>query len=341
MRCFHTQEEAFKFLEWILFITFIIMAGSFSSGVLHQFFSQKTSFAQHEEEIHKYPVASIHIYCPASEANLDNVMINYGTTGMPSKGVPNLEIGKNYLHNDQYNQTEEVILESLENQMGERVFRIIHVTQILEREKRPDVSIRIKTKLKNQSDLVIIYLTSKENSPGFYDWIWKDGKPLTINLNKNAYIQYSIQPQMTKYLESLGKCQEAPYYECIASQIDVLKDCANKCIPKELSIVEKNYSTAFCQDDRNVKYCIFDHKQEIKSNCKKSCSHLEYFGEISLNMNNQSDEEDWNIYHFSYVLTNQDFTYIVNEQYLIYDVIGMIGSVGGTVGTFTKYYVNS
>ena len=101
---------------------------------------------------------------------------------------------------------------------------------------------------------------------------------------------------MTKYLEKLGKCQEAPYYECIASQIDELSDCSDKCIPKELSIVEKNYSTAFCQDDRSVKYCIFNHKQEITSICKKSCSYLEYFGEISLNMNSQPIEEDWNFY---------------------------------------------
>ena len=317
----------------------IIVAGWFSSGVLQQFFSQKTSFAQNEVEIYKYPVVSILLYCPASEANLNNVIINYHTRGMHPK-VPKLDIGKNYLHNDVYNKTEEVILESLENQAENRVFRIIHVTPILERERRPEVSIKIKTKLKNQADLVIIYLTSKENSPGFYDWIWKDGKPLRINLNKNALVEYSIQPQMTKYLEKLGKCQEAPYYECLASQIDALKDCTNKCIPKELSTVEKNYSTAFCQDDRNVKYCIFNNKQEILSNCKKSCSRLEYFGEISLNMNYQSEEEDWNIYHFSYVLTNQDFTFIMNEQYLIYDVIGMIGSVGGTVGTFTKYYPN-
>ena len=227
MRCFHSQEEAFKFLEWILFITFIFIAGSFSSGVLRQFFSQKTSFAQHEEEIHTYPVTSILLYCPASEANLNNIIIDYRTTGM-HKGVPNLGLGKNYLHNDVYNKTEEVILESLENQSGNRVFRIIHVTPILERERRPEVSIKITTKLKNQADLVIIYLTSKENSPGFYDWIWKDGKPLTINLNKNALVEYSIQPQMTKYLEKLGKCQEAPYYECLASQIDVLKSVSDK-----------------------------------------------------------------------------------------------------------------
>ena len=64
---------------------------------------------------------------------------------------------------------------------------------------------------------------------------------------------------MTKYLEKLGKCQEAPYYECIASQIDVLQDCTNKCIPKELSTVEKNYSTIICQDDRNVKHCFKKH----------------------------------------------------------------------------------
>ena len=78
-----------------------------------------------------------------------------------------LEIGENYLHNDKFNQSETVILESLENSRGERVFRIIHATPILDK-NRPSAEIQIYTKLENKtekfSDLVYFYLTSTSSS---------------------------------------------------------------------------------------------------------------------------------------------------------------------------------
>ena len=114
--------------------------------------------------------------------------------------------------------------------------------------KTPEVEIKTYTKLKMKngafSDLVIFYLTSQENSPGIFDLTWKDGKPVRIIMDKNTFLQYSLQPLMTKYLEEMGKCQKEPYYQCIASQLDTIEygfsHCSNKCIPDAFSIVSKN-----------------------------------------------------------------------------------------------------
>ena len=158
-------------------------------------------------------------------------------------------------------------------------------------------------------------------------------------MNKNTYIDYNIQPQITKYLKDSDECQGESYYECIASQLDVMEfnEYSNKCIPNAFSILGKNYSTPFCRNDTDNEQCaikIIHHQikeQDIASDCKKSCSNLEYFGEFELNMP-FSNGKNWNLYYLKYRLTNNDFETMVYKEYYIYDAIGMIGSVGGTLG---------
>ena len=78
MKCSISKYLAFKIMEWICFIGFIIVAGCFASGVLEQFFSRKTSFSQKEEEVFNYPVISIVFNgYQASEINLTNVKLTY------------------------------------------------------------------------------------------------------------------------------------------------------------------------------------------------------------------------------------------------------------------------
>ena len=337
------KEKAFKFMEWIFFIGFSIVAGWFASGVLEQFFSRKTSFSQHEQQVTNYPVISIEFFgYQASEVNQTNVNFSYYTTGM--KLYHSLEIGENHFPNDKYKKTEKVILESLEEFDGSKAFRIIHTTPILAK-KGSSVDIKIHTKLdkKNESlsDVVVFFLTSRENSPGFIDRTWKDGKPLQIAMKKDTVVRYNLQPQMTKYLEQMGKCQKESYHKCIASQLDEIEfiKCTKKCIPNVFSNLGNNYSTSFCENDTASQKCILDQmlKKEEDFNCKKSCSNLEYLGEVVLNIPYQSEHENQNIYWLEYKLTNQDFVAKVWEEYLIYDIIGMMGSVGGTLGIFIEF----
>ena len=204
------------------------------------------------------------------------------------------------------------------------------------RKKAGSITKRGEHKKKNDydSDLVEFYLTSLDNSPGFYEYYWRDGKQFQIVISKNTLIKYAIQTQITNYLEKPGKCQKQSFYKCIAFQVDAIEfnKCSNKCIPEIFSNMGKNYTTPFCQNDsHNQRQCVLKHisKEEVGSDCKESCSITEYLGQPYLNIPIESDKEDWDLYYFKYRINNLATT---KDEYLIYDAIGMIGSVGGTLG---------
>ena len=334
-----SKDKTFKIIEWILFIGFSIVAGFFASGVMQHFFSQKTSFSQLEEKITDYPV--VIITAPShSDVNLNNFKIKYWAKGMKyPPSLWKLELGENNFHNEIYNTTEKVILETVENCHGKRGFRIIHATP---QKDRPEVWIKIYANFKKNpedlfSNLVSFKLSSRKNSLGFFDNAWNDGNPLLITLDKNSGVIYNIQPQITKYLKELGKCENESYYDCISSQIDdtEFNKCLKKCIPNIFSNMGRNYSTPFCQNDTYNQQCMAKEilEKDLGSKCKKSCSTLEYYGEIETYMPyHESKDEIWNVYWIFYRLTNNNFAAKVYEEYFIYDAIGMIGSVGGTLG---------
>ena len=82
MRCTISTHTVFKILEWIMYVGLSIVSGWFASGVLQQFFSQKTSFSQHEEKVTNYPVVTIFFNRKASEVKIEDVVIYYCTRGM-------------------------------------------------------------------------------------------------------------------------------------------------------------------------------------------------------------------------------------------------------------------
>ena len=342
MQCYISQDLVFKILEWVLFIGLSVASGWFASGVLEQFFSQKTSFAQYEEKFNEYPVISFILsQRKASEVNLNQVLIKYKSNGIEDT---QLQIGENHWHHKWYNKTQKVILERMETAREGIAFRLIHATPILVK-RLARVSITLYTNLQKErnstiADMIYILVTSRENSPGFFYWKWKDGQPMEIIMKQNTFAKYNIQPQITKYLEETGKCQQESYFECIASQLDTTEfnECTNKCIPNLFSNLEKNYNIPFCQNDTDNENCalnVIDKilKQEIGYKCKKSCLNVAYVGELSTTRaKNNNYTKNWNVYEFRYVLRNEDFASKVYEEYFIYDAVGMIGSVGGTLG---------
>ena len=192
----------------------------------------------------------------------------------------------------------------------------------------------------NGGNIAFFTITSLENSPGIIYETWKDGKALMATINKNVAIQYHIQPEKYKFLEQAENCQEESYYGCIAQQLEKIgfANCSKKCMPRIFSNIGMNYSIPFCHlNDTEAEQCALNIgwnivvEQNISSNCKKSCSNLRYFGEIA-GIIPYTKKKVHNWYGFSYILTNDEFTSKVFKEYLIYDFIGMIGSVGGTLG---------
>ena len=72
--------------------------------------------------------------------------------------------------------------------------------------------------------------------------------------------------------------------------------------------------------------------------CKHSCKILEYSGMYVANRPQKAKKsEKWDYHGFSYELSNLEHKCKVYEEYLIYDTMGMIGSVGGTLGVFIGF----
>ena len=60
---------------------------------------------------------------------------------------------------------------------------------------------------------------------------------------------------------------------------------------------------------------------------------MKYLGDTVINVPySEDDYPEWNTYWLSYTLNNEDFKTKLYEEYLLCDVIDMIGSFGGTLG---------
>ena len=129
------------------------------------------------------------------------------------------------------------------------------------------------------------------------------------------------------------------FYECFAATIKSQHEDI-ECLPKVFKSLGKIDLSEFdtCKNETNVIYQLYsDVFQKIDTKiCPKSCNIKKYLGEIVF-------EEDIAVYGLS---NNTFFTtfefappYKVNisEQYLIYDFIGLVGSVGGTLGLFIGF----
>ena len=350
MQCTISRDGFITALEWVLLIGLCIVSGFFSSGVVEQYLSGKTSFTQYEEPITNHPAIVIRFSLKPSEVNFSDINISYIASGLGLKRLEkNLSLGKNFfLHPEGVNKTTVVYLNSLVTLL-KPAFRIINLTPLTYTSRGlAGATIKVYHHLRNddeskswENDQILFTITSIKNSPGVRR-IWKDGKPLYFILRKNTNTRIEIEAEQYKFLEQKGECQQESFNECFVSELESSNDfkaCSNKCIPKVFSNMGQNFSNPFCQDkgfsrDGCARHIV---KKLIKqSACKKSCSRLQYLGQISENhpdTPNASDKS--NYYRLEYKFANKNM--YVSEEYFIYDIMNVIGSVGGTLGMFIGF----
>ena len=110
----------------------------------------------------------------------------------------------------------------------------------------------------------------------------------------------------------------------------------------------KSYSSPFCQTvkDENCAINIFDDvngkiennfTKKVDFKCKHSCTILQYSGSVVHWNSIFPINESYNEHQFEYQFGNTDNKMTVFHEYLIYDSMGMIGSVGGTFGMFIGF----
>ena len=111
-------------------------------------------------------------------------------------------------------------------------------------------------------------------------------------------------------------------------------NCTKNCFPSTL-ISSGGFDKKYECEDEEQETCSFFAFDIYKSNCPKPCSIVQYNGRIDLWEQNESNQNDSSfIIHLRFA---PPLTTTLYEEYVIYDVFGTIGSVGGTLGIFIGF----
>ena len=167
-----------------------------------------------------------------------------------------------------------------------------------------------------------IFITSEKNSYGIGLDDWKNGKIFKTRVDKGMYKNIDIKPIQHSYLTT--KCSHESFHQCMSRLI--AKDSngsSSLCSPFSLP------SLPVCNINKtNEEGEFWMAWSKSYGKCSINlCITLEYSGE-------ETYYEESNIknltFKFSYKIPSNSTTFY--EEYLVYDGIDAIGSVGGSLG---------
>ena len=173
-----------------------------------------------------------------------------------------------------------------------------------------------------------IHITSEKNAYGVIANAWTNGRVLNIHTQIQNGISklVDLKPKKYNYLTTNSNCSNEPFYECFSRLFaKSLNKNQTKCSPCSMpslptcNLNDTNYEVFWSMWSKVAK--------NPKLYCPKLCSTLEYSGEVTTQRPALRNTNFTLVYDF----LSSDTTTVYNE-YLIYDAITMIGSVGGTLG---------
>ena len=194
---------------------------------------------------------------------------------------------------------------------------------------------------------VNIYLTSEENFFGIIGLTWLYGDELKFQLSQNSndtgsFKFFKLKAKKSKFLnEKASPCNDQAN-RCFTEQLLKIK-CPRKCVPSTLPLINS------IEDWKDIPEChsweefmcmatgiillSYVESQPQKASCPRYCNQLEYTGKVQgdLNAYELSGSIGW-----TYSISS---TTNVNEEYLVYDLPSLVGSVGGTIGIFVGFSV--
>ena len=326
------QAKYFQVINYAFFFGLCGLSVYFMHGVLEKFFSGKTSFSQSEETINELPTITICFIKP----NLIKPEYEYG-----------LDFKIQYLIYEkhdislQYNYS--IFLKEGENLVpfGEILWleKIItlndgncfKLTSVLTKKYIMKSYTFIRLYFNDsitEEDFPIsaeIFVTSEKNSYGVVLYEWKNGEIIHESVYKNMNKGINLKPVQYNYLTKTFKCSYESYYECMTRLIAAsLNGSSSQCGLFSLP------SLPVCKINKtNVEEKEFLNALRINTDqCSiKLCATLEYsatqilnYGLIKTNIT----------FQFAYNIPSNKTT--LYEEYMIYDAINAIGSVGGTLG---------
>ena len=181
------------------------------------------------------------------------------------------------------------------------------------------------------------FFTSEENSYGTYQREWFDGEVFERILNPGHYIIVSLKPIRYNYLKQDGQCTDKTFVEQWMPHLSKanFSTCPNarKC-SHHASFVTKNISLCgWGQANAYWRQCgekvIDDNYKDFKTTVgfKRPCQILEYSGQLNFDKPRADKDTIFLKFQFSPPVMT-----VFYQERLVFDTVGMLGSIGGTLG---------
>ena len=317
------QNKSIQLIEWTLFFGLCVLSAFFMHGVLDKFFSGKTSFNQSQEPIKELPTIMICF----SKSNSRKIEYEYGSDFKiyyeRSTSARNLAYNNDFLKEGENTTTMEeiVYLEKIITKGMGNCFKITAFSVNMNSAITYIILYFNKSSILDDFHTLDIFFTSEKNSYGVVHNWWRNGKVMKIQVDKNTFQTIALKQELYQYMETAthNKCSYESYYECISRIIAANLKCSLISLPS-LPICKHNQS----------KEEFWSNWETATEQCPMNllCNTLEYSGEEGYNK--KLNKKDNKTVGFAYKISSNLVT--IYEEYLIYDAISTVGSVGGTLG---------
>ena len=349
---FHcNQNIVFKILDWLFFFILCGFSYPFMLNVLHKYSSIATNFGQYEIPINEH--STITFCFPYFKKNgrfFHSFDFEYGKhfnikLHKASSYLKEfyLKKGSNFMNNSIPPWTNEVItLEEVvtrKNFYG-KCFKISSTfTQLHHQYMSYDIIVN-RSYLGMFPSRMKAYFLSEKNSYGIVSDRYKDGDPMKIDVLLGRRKLIRLKP-IKKIISNTQAefCTHDSFYKNLALKVRQanFSNCPRKCYDYSLPLV-KQYNIPICNEtfegEKECSNSVLDANLEgLEKNWnKKPCSILQYSGTLGKEVYapNNHTYAIWVQYPFHGVTT-------VYEEYFVFDTIGMIGEVGGTLGIFLNF----
>ena len=212
----------------------------------------------------------------------------------------------------------------------------------------------------NDIPLPEIYLTSEENAYGILNYGWANGEELKIGLEGVEQVlfwdyKYISRKSITqlffqgiklyashrKFINYTSTCSNFLTTTCEKDKLanvdfsNISDPCLAVSLPSSvLDMEEIKDLSSDCKDITNFIDSLFlfsDYLYECETQCKKHCSEITYSGKVTWIIRSGKP------YNISWENKFASDNVEIHEEYVLMDVTGVVGGIGGTLGLFIGF----
>ena len=329
-----SAKNVFQVLEYTIFLGLTFISILLSWEAIEKYKARDTNLKRRHEDVKEFPAITI-CFIPNNDMYIHGQDFHFNTYHTPQEFLNDENHEENILLQGT-NLKSGFILTKIVTAYYGNCFKIDTFKKISIKSEILTISIKFKDTIQ-QSKLpsAVIYITSDVNSLGIARAYWFEGRLIRKVVSTNIGVSFGLIRNEFNYLEEKSGCSEdQSWYDCYAFMAESLRfeKCSSKCLAH--SIRDGNQSLEYCEPKTEEWKCSNKYLRKLRNSliieniCPRRCKIIHYDGEMieySFNHTNTIAFE---------VFFKPPYISIIYDEYLLFDLLGLISSIGGTLGIF-------